>query len=190
MTKNSICYKTSNTKQLFQRIETLYGVTELASWLIRIIVNVVELMLIQSLYTSWKDEELVMKRLRDLSATAIPIPRDTLHPLNTHQFYQNNAYDHSMDQITNELQRFYFYNFLILNMFWWSILIRTGSNPNLWNGGIPNNLASQLQFDGYQFCTTQSEFNASIFMPNFIGNNDQQLLTSKKVDLMSGAGRF
>jgi hypothetical protein len=91
---------------LFQRIETLYGVTELASWLVRILVNVIQLILIQSLYTSWKDEELVEKRLQDLNMTAIPIPRESLQSLNS-QYYQNNAYDNSSEELNMTLKRYH-----------------------------------------------------------------------------------
>ncbi|KAJ8926053.1 hypothetical protein NQ315_009908 [Exocentrus adspersus] len=131
----------------YWRIESLYGITELACWLIRILVNVIELILIQSLYTMWKDEEMVDKRLRDLNMTAI----ENLPPLNS-QYYHNNGYDHSMEQINATLSRY-------------------GSRPQLW----PNNVIP-LPIDGYQFCTTQSEFNASIFVPNIV-NSD---LTGKK----------
>ncbi|KAJ8963318.1 hypothetical protein NQ318_018787 [Aromia moschata] len=86
------------------RIESLYGVTELACWLIRILVNVIELVLIQSLYTMWKDEELVDKRLRDLNMAILPIPAENLPPLNS-QYYQNNGYDHSADQINSTINR-------------------------------------------------------------------------------------
>lgn len=88
-----------------QRIESLYGITELACWLARIIANVVEVIIVQSLYSTWKDEEIVNKRLRDLNMTAIPIPRENLGPLNS-QFYQNNAYENSLDQLNvNGLKR-------------------------------------------------------------------------------------
>jgi hypothetical protein len=90
----------------YWRIETLYGVTELASWLVRILVNVIQLILIQSLYTSWKDEELVEKRLQDLNMTAIPIPRESLQSLNS-QYYQNNAYDNSSEELNMTLKRYH-----------------------------------------------------------------------------------
>lgn len=93
MLKNS---KLNN--HFFQRIETLYGVTELASWLFRIVTNVIQIILVQSLYTMWKDEELLEKRLRDLNMSALSIPRDALPPLNS-QYYQNNAYDTSLEEI-------------------------------------------------------------------------------------------
>lgn len=91
----SIVFEKSKSNSFFlQRIETLYGITELASWLVRIVVNVIQLILIQSLYTTWKDEEIVEKRLRDLTMAPIPIPRESLASLNS-QYYQNNAYDNS-----------------------------------------------------------------------------------------------
>ena len=64
----------------------------------------IQLILIQSLYTSWKDEEVVEKRLRDLNMTAIPIPRESLPQLNS-QYYQNNAYDNS-EEINMTLKRY------------------------------------------------------------------------------------
>lgn len=90
---------------LFQRIQSLYGVTEIACWFIRIIVNVIELILIQSLYSMWKDEELVEKRMRDLAiAAAIPIQTDTLGALNSHM-YQNNGYEQSLEQLESDQRR-------------------------------------------------------------------------------------
>lgn len=89
---------------LFQRIESLYGVTELACWLIRIIINVIEIILIQSLYTMWKDEELLDKRLRDLTLSAIPVPSENMAPLHS-QFYQNNGYEHSLEHLNTNLRR-------------------------------------------------------------------------------------
>ncbi|XP_019865222.1 uncharacterized protein LOC109594441 [Aethina tumida] len=144
----------------YWRLETIYGITELSCWLIRIVVNVIELILIQSLYTMWKDEEMVVKRLRDLNMTAIPIPSENLAPLNS-QYYQNNGYEHSMDHLNTNLKRF-------------------GSTPHIWNA-VPNNMLS-LPIEGYQYCTTQSEFNASIFMPtNYISN---EMMGKKAQSLM------
>lgn len=44
---------------------------------------------------------------------------------------------------------------------------------------MPNNMAP-VAFDGYQFYTTQSEFNASIFVPNFANDMEMQLPGMKK----------
>lgn len=96
---------------MFQRIDTLYGITELVCWLARIIANVMEVIIVQSLYSTWKDEELVNERLRDLTMTAIPIPRESLNPLNS-QFYQNNAYEHSMEHLNGLKRLFIFYHIL------------------------------------------------------------------------------
>lgn len=94
-----------NNNIFFQRIQTLYGITELACWFIRIVVNVIELVSIQSVYSMWKDEEIVEKRMRDLAvAAAIPIPPETMAPLNSH-IYQNNGYEHSVEQIESDLRR-------------------------------------------------------------------------------------
>ncbi|XP_022911911.1 uncharacterized protein [Onthophagus taurus] len=129
----------------YWRIETIYGMTELACWLARIVANVIGFVAIQSLYTIWKEEELVDKRLRDLNMTAVTLPRDpaSLGALSAVHGYQNNAYDSSYDHVNN--------------------LKRATSMPLLWNTAVPNNLGPFL-FDGYQFCTT-SEFNASVFVP-------------------------
>ncbi|KAB0792135.1 hypothetical protein PPYR_14096 [Photinus pyralis] len=145
----------------YWRIESQYGITELVCWFARILANVIEIIIIQSLYSIWKEEELVTKRLRDLNVM-IPIPRETslnsvVH--NSIPAYQNNAFEGSIEQLNSNIKRM-------------------GSMPQLWNGNIPNNLAS-LPFEGYQFCTTQSEFNASIFVPNYV-NEDAQLPPAKK----------
>ncbi|XP_056634959.1 uncharacterized protein LOC130891048 [Diorhabda carinulata] len=145
----------------YWRIESLYGITELACWLIRIIINVIEIILIHSLHTKWKEEELVHKRIRDLNMVAIPVQGDNLPTLNS-QFYQNNAYDTSLEQFTNAP--------------------RYGSTPNLWSNPVTSNMMMSLPFDGYQFYTT-SEFNASIFVPNF-ANNIGSLSAKKAQSLM------
>ncbi|VEN41584.1 unnamed protein product [Callosobruchus maculatus] len=146
----------------YWRIENLYGMTELACWLVRIFVNVIEVVLVQSVYTIWKDEELVSKRFRELNMAAIAIQGEEIPPLNS-QFYQNNGYEHSIENLNTNLTRY-------------------GSTPNLWNNPIPNNLLS-LPYDSYQFYTTQSEFNASIFVPNF-AYNDISLSGKRALSLM------
>lgn len=78
--------------------------TELACWLARILANVVGLLIVHSLYVLWKDEDSVEKRLRDLSMTAVTIPSDaSLNPLGS-QYYQNNAFESSLEQL-NRLKR-------------------------------------------------------------------------------------
>lgn len=89
---------------MFQRIDSLYGITELACWSARLIATVVEVIIVQSLYASWKDEELVNKRLRDLTMTGITIPREAVSPLNS-QYYHNNAYENSVEHL-NGLKRY------------------------------------------------------------------------------------
>ncbi|KAF2901131.1 hypothetical protein ILUMI_05050, partial [Ignelater luminosus] len=149
----------------FWRIESQYGITELVCWFARILANVIEIIIVQSLYSIWKEEELVAQRLRDLNVM-IPIPRDaslnSLH--NPVPVYQNNAFEGSVEHLNSGLKR-------------------AGSTPHVWNGNIPNNLAS-LPYDGYQFCTTQSEFNASIFVPNYIHDEMQLQIPKKAQSLM------
>lgn len=137
----------------FWRIETLYGMTELACWLARILANVLALVVVHSLHSLWKEEDLVSKRLQDLSLTAVTIPGETsLNSLNS-QYYQNNAFENSMEHLNLGLKR-------------------AASTPQLWNGNAPQaNLL--FPFDAYQY-HTQSEFNASIFVPN-VNNEIQQL---------------
>ncbi|KAF7274100.1 reduction in Cnn dots 6 [Rhynchophorus ferrugineus] len=123
----------------------IYGMTELSCWLIRIVINVVQIVLIQSLYTIWKEEDIVDKRMRDMSAgSAMGEPV----PILNSQYYQNNGYDGSLDQLnmTNTMKRY-------------------GSMPHLWNTAIPNNTPlMQIPYAGY--LSTASEFNASVFVPN------------------------
>lgn len=71
--------------------------TELACWVARIVTNVIAIVIVQSLYSIWKEEELVTKRLQDLSMATVQIPRDA-STLNS-QYYQNNAYHDSMDHL-------------------------------------------------------------------------------------------
>lgn len=150
----------------YWRIESLYGVTELACWFARILANVIEIIIVQSLYAAWKEEELVAKRLRDLSLQAVTIPRDTsLNQLNS-QYYQNNGYQSSVEQL----------NVIGLK--------RASSTPQIWGGNVPNN----YPFDSYQFCTTQSEFNASVFMPKFINDANATDQAKKAQSLMDLRG--
>lgn len=82
----------------------MYGMTELACWLARILANMVGLLVVHSLFTLWKEEDLVEKRLRDLSMTAVTIPGDaSLNSLGSH-YYQNNAFESSIEQL-NRLKR-------------------------------------------------------------------------------------
>lgn len=73
--------------------------TELACWSARITATVIGLVIIQSLYSSWKEEEMVAKRLRELNMSAMSIPRDPS------QYYQNNAFESSMDDINTGIKR-------------------------------------------------------------------------------------
>ncbi|XP_028139777.1 uncharacterized protein LOC114333973 isoform X1 [Diabrotica virgifera virgifera] len=146
----------------YWRIESLYGVTELTCWLIRILINVIEIILIHSLHAMWKEEELLHKRIRDLNMVAISLPGENLSPLNS-QFYQNNAYELSTEHL-NTIPRY-------------------GSTPNLWSNSIPNNMMMSLPYDGCQFFTT-SEFNASIFVPNFEHNDFGSLSHKRAQSLM------
>lgn len=114
---------------------------------------------------------MVADRLRDLNMM-IPIPRDaSLNAIhNAIPVYQNNAFEGSIENLSVGMKRYHthpqsFPNFKLL-------LYRMGSTPHLWNESIPNNLA--IPYDGFQFCTTQSEFNASIFVPSLI-NDDMQI---------------
>lgn len=87
---------------LFQGTEHIYGITELSCWLIRIIVNVIQIILIQSLYSMWKDEELIDKRMQELAGVAIGV--ENAPGLNS-QYYQNNGYEESVDQYDGALKR-------------------------------------------------------------------------------------
>ncbi|CAH1960182.1 unnamed protein product [Acanthoscelides obtectus] len=88
----------------YWRIENLYGMTELACWLVRISVNVIEVVLVQSVYTIWKDEDLVNKRFRELNMAAITLQGEEIPPLNS-EFYQNNGYEHSIENLNATLSR-------------------------------------------------------------------------------------
>lgn len=55
------------------------------------------------------------------------------------------------------------------------------STPQIWNTQLPNNM-TPYAFDGYQFYTTQSEFNASVFVPNYAAS-EMQLQPTGKINL-------
>lgn len=104
------------------------------------IANVVEVIIVQSLYSTWKDEEVVNKRLRDLTLAPVPVPGESIGP---HQFYQNNAFEGSVEHLNATLKR---------------------ASSTIWNVEVPNNLAAAYTFEGYPFYATQSEFDASVFV--------------------------
>lgn len=119
--------------------EHIYGRTELSCWLFRIIVNVIQIILIQSLYTLWKDEDLINKRIQELSV--VSVSAENAPALNGH-YYHNNGYNGSVEHFNESLKRY-------------------GSMPHLWN----NIHVVPVPFGGYHFSTTTSEFNASVYMP-------------------------
>ncbi|XP_066151766.1 uncharacterized protein Rcd6 [Euwallacea fornicatus] len=131
----------------------IYGVTELSCWLLRILVNVIQLILIQSLYTVWKDEDLTEKRFQELTAVAIGAENGS--GING-QYYHNNGYDTSVDQLDGSLKRY-------------------GSMPHLWNN--VHMLPLPVPYGGYHFSTTSSEFNASVYVPH---HGDISLVPEKK----------
>ncbi|XP_018322921.1 uncharacterized protein LOC108735459 [Agrilus planipennis] len=134
------------------RVGSLYGLTELTCWFARIISNVVEFILVQSLYSTWKQEELINKRLRDLHSTVVPLPRDSSLNLSTlgTVAYHNNGFDGSMDRIGSGIKR-------------------SMSNPQIWNGNLLNNAFM------YQYGLSESEFNASTFSPSQMVHSDKQI---------------
>lgn len=69
-------------------------------WFVRIVVNVIQLVLVQSLFTMWKDEELVQKRLNELNVQGVPVELERTATLNS-QYYQNNAYAQSMESLNS-----------------------------------------------------------------------------------------
>lgn len=80
--------------------------TELACWVARIVTNVIAIVVVQSLYSIWKEEELVNKRLHDLSIVTAQLPREcSMNSLNS-QYYQNNAFNGSLDQLSPNLKRY------------------------------------------------------------------------------------
>lgn len=84
--------------------------TELACWIARIAANVIAVIIVQSLYSIWKEEEIITKRLHDLNMSSMQIPRDA--SLNS-QYYQNNAYENSVDNLNSGLKRYNVKNFLL-----------------------------------------------------------------------------
>ncbi|KAL1501011.1 hypothetical protein ABEB36_006417 [Hypothenemus hampei] len=117
----------------------IYGITELCCWLLRIMINVIQMVLIQSLYTLWKDEDLIDKRIQELSGVAV-VGADP-------QFYHNSGFEHSpVDQVDGSLKRY-------------------GSMPQLWNNHNYNFHMVPLAYPPAGF-NYSSEFNASIFVPD------------------------
>ncbi|XP_045460863.1 uncharacterized protein LOC123671189 [Harmonia axyridis] len=147
----------------YWKVQSLYGLTELICWFVRIVVNVVQLVLVQSLFTMWKDEELVDKRLRELNVQGVPVQMEGSATLNS-QYYQNNAYAQSVESLN-------------------SIGIkRTLPSSHIWNGAnMPNNI--NVPLENYYF-TTQSEFNASVFVPNQADPDDSVPMSKKSQSMM------
>ncbi|XP_067000823.2 uncharacterized protein Rcd6 [Anabrus simplex] len=55
----------------FWEIKSLYGRMELAYWICRVLCNIAGVVCVQSLYSTWKEEKLVMRRLQDLNMTPV-----------------------------------------------------------------------------------------------------------------------
>ncbi|ERL85068.1 uncharacterized protein LOC109542578 isoform X1 [Dendroctonus ponderosae] len=117
----------------------IYGITELTCWLLRIIVNLIQIVLIQSLYSLWKDDDLMVKRMQTLGGMGMNGENGST--LNS-QYYQNNGFEvEGGDQLDGGLKRY-------------------GSMPHLWS-----NLHMMPLQVPYHFSTTSSEFNASVYVP-------------------------
>lgn len=137
--------------------------TELVCWLARVLANVFGVVIVQSLYATWKEEEDVLKRLQNINMTSVQREPE----LPTSHFH-NNAYAASIEHfgtIKRYLQKF------VLpptrpNLAYILPCSRSGSSPHIWSSTLPNNLAT-FQMNGLAYCTTTSEFNASIYVPNF-----------------------
>lgn len=87
----------------FQGVAHIYGITELTCWLLRIIVNLIQIVLIQSLYSLWKDEDLLEKRMQTLGG--IGINGENCPSLHS-QYYQNNGFElEGGDQLDGGLKR-------------------------------------------------------------------------------------
>lgn len=66
--------------------------TELVCWLARVLANVFGVVIVQSLYSTWKEEEMVIKRLQHMNMTTMA--RDA-ELANSH--FHNNAFTGSID---------------------------------------------------------------------------------------------
>uniref|UniRef100_A0A1B6ILV3 Uncharacterized protein n=1 Tax=Homalodisca liturata TaxID=320908 RepID=A0A1B6ILV3_9HEMI len=55
----------------YWNIRSLYGLMELTCWICRAIVNVSGMICVQSLYSNWREEKEVLRRLRDLNMTRV-----------------------------------------------------------------------------------------------------------------------
>ncbi|KAJ1520871.1 hypothetical protein ONE63_003956 [Megalurothrips usitatus] len=54
----------------YWRLQSLYGLTEITCWACRLLINVAGVVSVQSLYSSWREESEVMRRLRDLNMSS------------------------------------------------------------------------------------------------------------------------
>ncbi|KAK9883878.1 hypothetical protein WA026_004817 [Henosepilachna vigintioctopunctata] len=159
----------------YWRVESIYGLTELVCWFVRIIVNVVQLILIQSLYTMWKDEELVLKRLKEMNLQNVPVQMDRTATLNS-QYYQNNAFAQSVESLNSIGMK------------------RSMSTSHVWNG-TSNGSNVNYPMENY-FYTTQSEFNASVFVPSDheatvpMTKKSQSMLDLRTVDDSASLSRY
>ncbi|XP_034235042.1 uncharacterized protein LOC117641656 [Thrips palmi] len=54
----------------YWRLQSLYGLTEITCWACRLFINVAGVVSVQSLYSSWREESEVMRRLRDLNMSS------------------------------------------------------------------------------------------------------------------------
>lgn len=140
----------------YWRIESFYGITELSCWLTRILVNVVQLILVQSLYSTWKDEEIIVSRLAHINGgiRSGSVINGSIAPENL--YYQNNAFTQSIENLSSGIA-----------------YKRAASIANLWNENAENLSIISPYDDNQLYSSNISEFNASMFDPITIESKDE-----------------
>ncbi|KAK7791175.1 hypothetical protein R5R35_005382 [Gryllus longicercus] len=179
----------------YWKVKSLYGLTELIYWSCRVICNIAGLICVQSLYSTWREEKLVLRRLQDLNMSNI----NRNMPSNGHlkngsstPGYQNGGFVASTGRL----------NMLSSSVPTINRLQRSASSvshlhlqsPLHFGGSLPNNNVSthmipltplnNLQyafFGAPDSATTGSEFNASTFDGYFAASVSSNILESEKM---------
>lgn len=146
----------------YWKVRSLYGLTELTCWVCRAVVNVAGMICVQSLYSTWREEKQVLRRLRDLNMASVLPPRRGSLASNGHVknglAYQNVGFSASTNQLNNGA--------IVPNLrrSASTILPRTGSQESIPLSVQPHSMFPFFYDNGFlDLPFKNSEFNASTF---------------------------
>uniref|UniRef100_A0A1B6DAB0 Uncharacterized protein n=1 Tax=Clastoptera arizonana TaxID=38151 RepID=A0A1B6DAB0_9HEMI len=182
----------------YWKVRSLYGLTELTCWVCRAVVNVAGMICVQSLYSTWREEKQVLRRLRDLNtASTLPNRRNSVsgngHIKNA-LAYQNSGFSGSCSQLNNGA--------IVTNLRSPVAQIHLSPGVQMFGNGVPQPLIQRPLFlqDGLFYndnvllngTLTNSEFNASTFNLALSSNHNNSNIsrTQSMMDLRLFSNSF